>query len=408
MDNPVSRVTLYGYLGSGNIGNDASLETVLAWLRAIDPTIELRCVTICPEVTEARYGVPSVRLSAHRPLPGTRTVRAVPGKLLGRLADVPRSWRLAGSADAIIVPGMGVLEDTLGIRPWGMPLWLFLLAAACRARGRRFLLLDVGADPSVHPVTRRLYAATVGLARHVSYRDEWSAEAMGACGAREPDAIAPDLAFAHPHSPSLPVEPGRVVIGVMAYYGSHDDPVRGAQTRQRYVATMATVVRALLDQGDRVVLLGGDRVDLDVAQELRTAVGARDQTSPPGVVEVREAETFDEVGDEMAQAEVVVASRFHNLICALRTGRPVVSLGYATKNRRLMNAIGLSDYCQEIDAVDADLLLTQLRSARADATALSARIRQTTDLYAIEVQQLLDVVAARDLGLARASLPTAR
>ena len=102
-------------------------------------------------------------------------------KLLGRVIDVPRSYALAGSVDAIIVPGMGVLEETLGERPWGLPLGLFLMAAACRLRGRRFVLLDVGAECAANPVTRRLYVATVGLATHVSYRDQLVRRGDGPC-----------------------------------------------------------------------------------------------------------------------------------------------------------------------------------------------------------------------------------
>ena len=43
------------------------------------------------------------------------------------------------------------------------------------------------------------------------------------------------------------------------------------------------------------------------------------------------------------RAEVVIASRFHNLICALRLARPTVSVGYAAKNRHLMEALGLDE-----------------------------------------------------------------
>ena len=65
MNQPVRRVALYGYLGSGNIGNDASLETVLAWLKSDHPDVEVRCITIAPDEVTARYGLPSVPLSWH-------------------------------------------------------------------------------------------------------------------------------------------------------------------------------------------------------------------------------------------------------------------------------------------------------------------------------------------------------
>ena len=63
MTRPVRRVGLYGYLGSGNLGNDASLEAVLTWLSSTYPDLELRCITIAPDEVQARYGIRSVPLA---------------------------------------------------------------------------------------------------------------------------------------------------------------------------------------------------------------------------------------------------------------------------------------------------------------------------------------------------------
>lgn len=159
----VRRIGLYGFLGSGNLENDASLEAVVAWLRIHHPEVELSCITIPPEAVEARYGIPSEPLAWE----GRRSGRlaAGPAKVFGRLVDVFRHYRLAGSVDAVVVPGMGVLEDSLGVRPWGLPYWLFLIAIACRLRRRPFLLLAVGADRASNPVTGWLYASVVRLAK---------------------------------------------------------------------------------------------------------------------------------------------------------------------------------------------------------------------------------------------------
>ena len=135
------------------------------------------CITIAPEAVTARYGVPASAL-AHTFATGRNRLADAAGKVLGRLVDVPRSLVLAGSYDAVVVPGMGVLEDTLGTRPWGMPYWLCLIALACRLRRRAFVLLDVGANRSDDPLTRSCTSGTVALATHVSYRDVESATAM--------------------------------------------------------------------------------------------------------------------------------------------------------------------------------------------------------------------------------------
>ena len=171
---------------------------MLGWLRSTQPDVEVRCITIAPDEITARYGVPSMPLAWRSSGEGGNRVTETFRKVLGRLLDVPRSYTLAGSADAVIVPGMGVLEATLGVHPWGMPLWLFLTAAACRLRGRRFILLDVGAEYAANPVTRWLNVATVDLAPTSVTEISASADAMARAGARDPEAVAPDLVFAHP------------------------------------------------------------------------------------------------------------------------------------------------------------------------------------------------------------------
>lgn len=393
-----ARLALYGYLGSGNIGNDASFETVLNWLRTDHPDVAVCCVTIAPEQVRERYGVPALPLTGYVTRPGTGRLAAALGKVRGRSGDLPRALRLAGSVDAVVVPGMGVLEESLGVRPWGLPAWLLLTALACRVRGRRFVLLDVGAEPARNPVTRRLFAATARLARHVSYRDELSADAMRQAGAGEPDAVAPDLAFAHPSPADPEPEAGRVVVGVMAYYGTGDDPVRGAAVRRAYVETLTDALVRLLDAGDRLVLLGGDRVDVEVADEVADAVRA----ARPGVdaarVAVRDVTTFAEVCQEMARAELVIASRYHTLVAAVRLARPTVSLSYAAKSGELMRAVGLGGYDRHIEQADPEWLWARLRAARAQAPRLSAAAATGSARYAEEVRALLHRVSADVLG----------
>jgi len=399
MKRPVHQIAFFGLLGSGNIGNDATLETVLAWLASHHPQVAVRCISIAPAGVTARFGIPAVPMTWHSPYHRGSGIAEAFARLLGRVVDIGRSYMLAGSVDAVIVPGMGVLEDSLRVRPWGLPFSLFLMAAACRLRRRPFVFLDVGAEYAANRLTRRLNVATVKRATHVSYRDLASAAAMARAGARAPEAIAPDLAFAHPVSKLTEPEPGRLVVGVMAYYGPADDPVRGAAVRRRYVATMAEALTRLTDRGDRIVLVSGDGVDIDVAHEIRAAVFAQRPMLRASAIVVREFTTFTELTEEMMRAEVVVASRFHNLICALRLARPTVSVGYARKNRLVMEALSLDEYCQEIDQLDADRLFTQIQAARENAQKLTSRIRRGTSEYADEVESLLKRVFEETLGL---------
>lgn len=396
---PVRRPGLYGFIGSGNLGNDASFEVVLDWLRGCGgEAVFPRVITLAPEAVRERYGVETVALRIADPLPDRTGWTAALLRVGTRLLDLPRTLWLVRGVDAVIVPGMGVLEEKLGVRPWGLPLWLATVGLACRLLRRPLVLVCVGAEPIRDPVTRRLFVAAVALADHVSYRDALSAEAMARCGAREPDAVAADLVLARSPGPVHRPEPGRVVVGVMRYFGDSDLPDAGDAANRAYLRALTTVVEALLDGGDQVVLVGGDRVDRDAAERLRATVVERRPGLRDEALQVRPVDSYDDLCAEMARAEVVVATRFHNLICALSVGVPVVSVGYADKNAALMSDLGLSGFSQCVGDFDPHRLLVQLDRARHSSwprQAVAARLHQR----AAAVEQVLDDLAHRlDLG----------
>ncbi len=378
-------VAFYGLLGSGNLGNDASLETLLWWFGENLPEVDLACVTVAPEVTRSRYGLRSLALARHRT--DDHDGRAsVFRRLIGRLLDLPNARTVARSADAVVVPGMGVLEEGFRTRPWGVPAWLFSVALACRLTGRRFVLLGVGAEPIRNPVTRWLFRRVVGMAGYVSYRDQESAAAMSSSG-RTPDAVGADVAFAHPAPVVVAPQPGLVVIGVIDYHGDGPNPER--DVHERYVAGLVDVVDRLVAAGDRVRLVVGDAADASVAERVRQELLRRRPDAAPAVG-VQVATRFEELSEQMSDAEVIVASRYHNLICALRLGRPVVSLSYGRKSAWLMERFGLQSHERPIEHLDPDALLAELAELRRDGAVLAGRIRDRADELRKEALFLLD------------------
>ena len=56
------RVGLFGLLGQGNLGNDGSLEAVLAYLRKAHPDVILDALCSGPTLVSERYAMPATRL----------------------------------------------------------------------------------------------------------------------------------------------------------------------------------------------------------------------------------------------------------------------------------------------------------------------------------------------------------
>ncbi|WP_407562354.1 polysaccharide pyruvyl transferase family protein [Streptomyces sp. 184] len=364
------RVGVFGLLGSGNLGNDGSLEAVLGYLRATHPEAAVDALCGGPEAVTARYGIPATRLHWYRGEYRTASrAGAVAGKALGKLVDAVRTTAWVRRHDVVIVPGMGVLEATLPLRPWGFPYSLFLLCAAGRLCGTRVALAGVGAAPIADRPTRALVRWSARLAAYRSYRDTRSRDAireMGVDTAR--DEVYPDLAFALPAPPAgAPAgPPGPVCVGVMAFHGGNDDRARAAEIHRRYLDGTTRFVRALVADGRPVRLLTGDDVDAPVVAAILDAVDS------PLVTAARAASLAD-LMKETAAADTVVATRYHNLICALKTGTPTLALCYAAKSEALMDRMGLGAFCHPAREVDADRLLGQFR----ELERRSAELRRT-------------------------------
>ncbi|MEV6105351.1 polysaccharide pyruvyl transferase family protein [Streptomyces sp. NPDC051940] len=376
-----ARVGVFGLLGSGNLGNDGSLEAVLRYLRAAHPEAVVDALCGGPEAVTSRYGIPATRLHWYRGEYRTASrAGAVAAKGLGKLVDPFRTAAWVRRHDVVIVPGMGVLEATLPLRWWGFPYSLFLLCASGRLLGTRIALVGVGAAPIGNRPTRTLVRWSARLAAYRSYRDAPSREAMRAMGVDTArDEVYPDLAFSLP-APSAPSgQGGTVCVGVMAFHGGNDDRARAEEIHRRYLEQTIRFVRALAADGRAVRLLSGDGVDAPVVAAILDAVD-----SP--LVTAAEPASLADLMKEMAAADTVVATRYHNLICALKTGTPTLALTYAAKSEALMAGMGLGEYCHPAREVDADRLLEQFRALE----QRSAELRRTLPVRTLDAARRLE------------------
>jgi polysaccharide pyruvyl transferase WcaK-like protein/glycosyltransferase involved in cell wall biosynthesis len=394
------RVLAYGYYGIGNLGNEASLTSLRAYLAAAHPDARLSCLAVDAESVTRDHGIPATRLMSYRADARHGVLRrAVKG--VGRILDVPRTFALVGMADVVVVPGSGALEPGLGIPPWGLPFWLFLVAVSCRLRGRELVLLSVGAQYATHPLTRFFYRWTVRLSAYASFRDDGSRDAVRAMGVDGPHEVYPDLAFALPAPDPAPVRAGHVAVAVMTFYGGPDDPRRGPVVREEYVGRMAQFVGDLLDRGRTVTLLIGDLADMATAREVEGAVRSRRTGLGAEALRVSDAATLDEVMAEMATAEVVVASRFHSVIAALKVCRPTVTLAYAAKNGELLTSFGLPGLSQPIDGFDLERLHRQVDELTVVGDGARCAMHDTLDRFDTDLQRQFRKLSGRFFGTTR-------
>jgi polysaccharide pyruvyl transferase WcaK-like protein len=90
---------------------------------------------------------------------------------------------------------------------------------------------------------------------------------------------------------------------------------------------------------------------------------------------------------QMSAVDVTVATRFHNVLCSLKAGKPTISLGYARKNDVLMAEFGLGEYCHRIEDFDVERLKVQIADILENREGISASIRSRLDEMKAELER---------------------
>ena len=136
-----------------------------------------------------------------------------------------------------------------------------------------------------------------------------------------------------------------------------------------YLETLVVFVRWLLAHEYDVRLLSGDICDRAVTQEFISLLKER-SVMYEGRIITEDVVSVDHLLSLIATTDIVVATRFHNVLLALLLNRPVISISFHHKCVSLMNQMGLSGYCHDINHINADRLIEQLCDLEQNAERL--------------------------------------
>ncbi len=146
----------------------------------------------------------------------------------------------------------------------------------------------------------------------------------------------------------------------MDYSGRNVDRRQADELRSSYIEKLTSFALWLVDNGRPIRFITSDPVaDAKIIRAIVSSLWAqRPGLSPSQVI----AEPITSIGDLMQQTalvDTVVATRYHNIVCALKLGKPTVSIGYAEKCDVLMADMGLSEFCQPVKSFDVAQLIQQ-------------------------------------------------
>jgi polysaccharide pyruvyl transferase WcaK-like protein len=379
------RIAFFGHFDGTNFGNECTLMATLHHLRRNAPRAGFRCICTGPESTAATYNIAAAPI---------RETVVMPWRIRNRLAQSARKlaigipielyrwlkgFKTLWGTDALIIPGTGLLTDAYGLLGWGpydLVRWS-VTAKLCRCK---LLFVSVGAGPVYSPIGRFLVKAALSLADFRSYRDEPTQRYLSSMGFRaENDKVCPDLVFSLPENLIPSCRDGRggrpvVGLGLMEYPGRYSVERPKDTAYAAYLEALTEFVKWLLAHEYNVRLLIGDLADMGATREFRMLLKELSATHDDGRIIDEPIESVQDLLSQLAATDLVVATRFHNVLLSMILNKPVLAISFHHKCSSLMGQMGMSDYCQDINWLSSQRLIEKFCQLEKNAENLKGII----------------------------------
>jgi polysaccharide pyruvyl transferase WcaK-like protein len=376
------RIAFFGHFNLTNFGNESTLQAVLYNLRCYEPEAEVTCITTGPEITKATHKIDTIPV-AESFFKSWRPQNPLVRRLFIGIPSEPYRWirgvwRLRHT-DMLIIPGTGLLSDAYGLLNWG-PYTLFkwsLIAKICRCK---LLFVSVGAGP-IHGLLGLWFVkSALFLADFRSYRDDSTKQYLKSIGFRaDNDRVYPDLVFGLPETLVTRHRENKnqrtIGLGLMVDAGNYGTSHGNNHVYQGYLATLVNFSEWLLTRGSDVRLLIGDLADVPTKHEFRHLLTERLSERDEEHIIDESVRCPDDLLEQIEATDIVVATRFHNVLLALLCCKPVIAISFHHKCDSLMSAMGLSAYCLDINSLKYDTLIDKFCHAEKNAAELKVRIR---------------------------------
>lgn len=402
----IRKIYLFGGFGSTNLGNNVTLQTMLENARRYLPGAKISCICWDPEQVKKDLQIHAVPISRmpHRKSwhQKENLLPRVLGKILNRALMEPLLWikayRDLQGTDLLVMTGTGMLSDA-GLGPFRMPYDLFKWSIVAKLCGTKLLFVSVGAGPIYHSLSKWFIKIALELADYRSYRDKFSKEYIQNIGFNtNHDQIYPDLVFSMPKCrlPELEEDIYRcqpiIGIGLMAYYGSRNMPREGEAIYQAYIAKIATFVSWLLERGYSVRLTIGQSEDARAVQDIQEILNQPKISYNNNQLIAEPILSIDDLLRQLADTEIVVATRFHNLILAIMLNKPVISVSYNEKCNVLLAEMGLEKFAQPADDLNVNKLITQFCELEKNRNHIISKIKKNNEQFRKALEKQYDYI----------------
>jgi len=406
----------------GNLGDAAIQEAAIRNVRKFWPNAQIYGLTLSPDNTESRHGIPcypimgfspshyaasSVRSRSggcaegkakasakirnmlremplvYRILAGTykpfRAIAAGICLILVEVRHIVNSYKRARTLDLLIASGGGQLDDCWG-GPWGHPYALFKWGLLARISGKPYVFLSVGTCTLNSVLSALFIRGALKLSVYRSFRDQISKDLLSKWKFTRNDPVFPDLAFSfsapqkESRRKSLNAEEQVVGLSPIAYLRPRLWPKPDASVHGLYVKQLRLFILSIVEQGYKVMLFPTAKPDEVVIKDLAEALPGEGGINIGGQVVTPPVSGLDDLFLCLKKVDCVIASRLHGVILSHLAGKPVLAISYDRKVDTYMGQMNQSEFCLNIQMIDAASLEEKLHRLQANSEQLKVAI----------------------------------
>ncbi|MEZ0326470.1 MAG: polysaccharide pyruvyl transferase CsaB [Fimbriimonas sp.] len=287
----MARILLAGYLGSGNLGDDAMMLGFTHGLQDQDVTV----MTGNPEETNRLYGFDVV---------ARKDSKAVDAAIK--------------QCDALVFPGGSIFQDVTSV--FSVKYYADLVSDAKKA-GKKVFLLGQGVGPLNSFFGKRMAASAFGAADAISVRDPQSMQALKDIGVQKNVRLTADSAFLLPQ-PHQGDDEQSFSVGNMKSIGIAPRPL---DKKTDVSGLFAELCKLMYQSGTMPVLIEMDsQEDGPLIEEIHKKGGGR-------IPQIRKLGTPMNYQMRVRRMEALIAMRLHAGVLGATVGIPALMVSYDPK-----------------------------------------------------------------------------
>src|SRR5262249_44734967 len=137
---------------------------------------------------------------------------------------------------------------------------------------------------------------------------------------------------------------------------------------------LALFVRWLLARKYDIRLLIGDIYDVNAIQDFKDLLREHLLICDQEHIIDEPIRSVEDLLCQIAATDIVVVTRYHNVLLSLLCNKPVISISFHHKCESLMSSMGLSEYCLDIHDLKADTLIEKFCELNTNADRIKPLI----------------------------------